>query len=177
MINPFNMQCFRKSEDGAVTIEFAILVPVVLYLFFMALESGIWSAREIMLRRATNLVAREVRLSTANPPDYQEMKAMICDKSFFRAGCMQSIRIEMQAMPITQWVNVSGATPCVDRQEDYDPANNFTAGRENDLMLVGVCRLFEPLLPGTGLGRKLPENSDGEYGVRITTAFVTEPRG
>ncbi|HAC50766.1 MAG TPA: pilus assembly protein TadE, partial [Sulfitobacter sp.] len=33
------------------------------------------------------------------------------------------------------------------------------------------------LLPGTGLGRQLPEGSDGQYGVRVTTAFVTEPRG
>ncbi|MEP2987061.1 MAG: TadE/TadG family type IV pilus assembly protein [Sulfitobacter sp.] len=177
MINLWKTRRFGKSEDGAVTIEFVILMPVVLYLFFMALETGLWSAREIMLRRATNLVAREVRLSSANPPSYEDMKAMICEKSFFNAGCMQSIRIEMQAMPVSAWRNVSGSTPCIDREEDYDPANNFSLGRENDLMLVGVCRLFDPLLPGSGLGRKLPENSAGEYGVRITTAFVTEPRG
>ena len=177
MINLWKTRRFGKSEDGAVPIEFVILMPVVLYLFFMALETGLWSAREIMLRRATNLVAREVRLSSANPPSYEDMKAMICEKSFFNAGRMQSIRIEMQAMPVSAWRNVTGSTPCIDREEDYDPANNFSLGRDNDLMLVGVCRLFDPLLPGSGLGRKLPENSAGEYGVRITTAFVTEPRG
>ena len=173
----FNPNQFRSSESGAVTIEFVILVPIVLYLFFMALETGLWSAREIMLRRATNIVAREVRLSSANPPSYEEMKAMICDKSFFSAGCLDSLRIQMQAMPVPQWRNISGVVPCVDREEDFDPANNFIPGQQNDLMLGRVCRLFDPLLPGTGLGRKLPENSDGEYGVRITTAFVTEPQG
>ena len=177
MINFLKKSGFSKSEDGAVTIEFVILLPAVFYLFCLALETGLWNAREIMLRRATNLVAREVRLSTANPPSYEDMKAMICERSFFSAGCMQSIRIEMQAMPVSEWRNVSGSTPCIDREEDYEPVNNFGFGRENDLMLVGVCRLFDPLLPGTGLGRRLPENSDGEYGVRITTAFVTEPRG
>jgi len=177
MIPNISLKKFRKSEFGGVTIEFAILVPLVLYFFFMALETGLWSAREIMLRRATNMVAREVRLSSTNPPNYQEMKAMICEQSFFNAGCMNSIRIQMQALPITEWSELSDPVPCVDREEDYDPANTFTPGQENDLMMVRVCRLFDPLLPGTGLGRKLPENSDGEYGVRITTAFVTEPRG
>ncbi len=176
MINSKVLKLFQKSESGSVTIEFVILVPLVLYLFFMALETGLWSTREIMLRRATNMVARDVRLSAANPPSYQEMKQMICDRSIFTAGCMDSIRIQMQAMPVSQWASLTGDVPCVDREEDFDPANTFVPGQENDLMLVGVCRLFEPLLPGTGLGRELPENSDGEYGVRITTAFVTEPR-
>ncbi|MEX3315941.1 TadE/TadG family type IV pilus assembly protein [Sulfitobacter sp. PS-8MA] len=171
------MKSFKASESGAVTIEFAILLPVVLYLFFMAIESGLWSAREIMLRRATNMVARDVRLSVADPPDYNEMKSMICEKSFFNTGCMDSIRIQMQAMPISEWGKISDVAPCVDREEDFDPANTFMPGQQNELMMVRVCRLFNPILPGTGLGRKLPENSDGEYGVRITTAFVTEPRG
>lgn len=177
MMIKFKPNRFRTSESGAVTIEFVILVPVVLYLFFMALETGLWSAREIMLRRATNIVAREVRLSSANPPSYDEMKSMICDKSFFSAGCLDSLRIQMQAMPVSQWGSISGVAPCVDREEVFDPANSFIPGQQNDLMLVRVCRLFDPLLPGTGLGRRLPENSDGEYGVRITTAFVTEPQG
>lgn len=177
MTNTLNLGRFRKSESGAITIEFSILVPVVLYIFFLALETGLWSAREIMLRRATSTIAREVRLSAADPPNYQEMKSMICDASFFTAGCMDSIRIEMQAMPISEWSEVTGPTPCVDREESYDPANTFSPGQENDLMMIRVCRLFDPLLPGTGLGRELPENSDGEYGVRVTTAFVTEPRG
>ncbi|NUH64231.1 pilus assembly protein [Sulfitobacter sp. S0837] len=177
MTNKQKLTFFRKSESGSVTIEFVILVPIVLYLFFMALETGLWSAREIMLRRATNMVARDVRLSAGDPPNYEEMKQMICDRSFFSAGCMNSIRIQMQAMPVQQWRNITTSAPCVDREEDFDPANNFIPGQQNDLMLVRVCRLFDPLLPGTGLGRKLPENSDGEYGVRITTAFVTEPQG
>ncbi len=177
MTNKQKLAFFRKSESGSVTIEFVILVPIVLYLFFMALETGLWSAREIMLRRATNMVARDVRLSAGDPPNYEEMKQMICSRSFFSAGCMNSIRIQMQAMPVQQWRNITTSVPCVDREEDFDPANNFIPGQQNDLMLVRVCRLFDPLLPGTGLGRKLPENSDGEYGVRITTAFVTEPQG
>lgn len=168
---------FRRSEDGSVTIEFALLVPVVLFLFFLAIETGLWSAREIMLRRATNVVVREVRLATASPPSYEEMKSRICERSFFKDGCLEGIRVEMRGMPISAWSNISDVAPCVDRQEDFDPANTFVPGQENNLMMVRVCRLYNPILPGTGLGRKLPENSAGEYGVRVTTAFVTEPKG
>lgn len=168
---------FRGSEEGSVTIEFVILVPLVLYFFFLALETGLWSAREIMLRRATNLAVRDVRLATGNTPSYEAMKALICERSVFTAGCLNGIRIEMRSMPLAQWADIEGPAPCVDRSEEFDPANGFMPGQQNNLMLMQVCRLFEPLLPGTGLGRRLPEGSAGEYGVRITTAFVTEPRG
>lgn len=170
-------ELFKRSEEGGVTIELALLVPIVLYLFFLALETGLWSARDIMLRRATNVVVREVRLSTANPPSYEAMKERICERSFFQKGCLEGIRVEMRSMPISSWADISGAAPCVDHEESFDPANSFMPGQENNLMMVRVCRLFEPLLPGTGLGRKLPENSAGEYGVRVVTAFVTEPKG
>ena len=168
---------FRRSGAGGVTIEFVILLPLVFYFFFLALETGLWSAREIMLRRATNLAVRDVRLATGSVPGYDAMKALICERSVFDAGCIENIRIEMRAMPIADWADLNGAAPCVDRDEDFDPANGFLPGQQNNLMMMRVCRLFDPLLPGTGLGRKLPEGSDGTYGVRVTTAFVTEPRG
>ncbi len=168
---------FRRSEAGGVTVEFVILLPLVFYFFFLALETGLWSAREIMLRRATNLAVRDVRLATGATPDYDAMKALICERSVFDAGCLENIRIEMRAMPIADWADLGGPAPCVDRDEDFDPANGFLPGQQNNLMMMRVCRLFEPLLPGTGLGRQLPEGSDGQYGVRVTTAFVTEPRG
>ena len=168
---------FHRSEAGGVTIEFVILLPLAFYFFFLALETGLWSAREIMLRRATNLAVRDVRLATGSVPGYDAMKALICERSVFDAGCIENIRIEMRAMPIADWADLSGAAPCVDRDEDFDPANGFLPGQQNNLMMMRVCRLFDPLLPGTGLGRKLPEGSDGTYGVRVTTAFVTEPRG
>lgn len=168
---------FLTAQDGGVTIEFVILVPLVLYFFFLALETGLWSAREIMLRRATNLAVRDVRLATGSAPSYEDMKALICERSFFKGGCVDGIRIDMRAMPVSEWANIEGSAPCIDRSEEFDPANFFIPGQQNNLMLMRVCRLFEPLLPGTGLGRRLPEGSAGEYGVRINTAFVTEPRG
>lgn len=168
---------FISGQEGGVTIEFVILAPLVLYFFFMAIEAGLWSAREITLRRATNLAVRDVRLATGDPPDYEEIKSLICERAFFKGGCLDSIRIDMRAMPVSEWANISGPAPCVDRSEEFDPTNSFLPGQQNNLMIMRVCRLFEPILPGTGLGRRLPEGSAGEYGVRINTAFVTEPLG
>lgn len=102
---------FRRSEAGGVTIEFVILLPLVFYFFFLALETGLWSAREIMLRRATNLAVRDVRLATGSTPSYDAMKALICERSVFDAGCIENIRIEMRAMPIADWADLSGAAP------------------------------------------------------------------
>lgn len=165
----------RRQDSGAATIEFALLFPIVIYIFMLSFELGLWNIRDLMLRQAVNHVVRDVRLSTGDPPSYEEMKTAICARSLFESGCLGALRIEMRALPLDQWDDISEPTACVDREEKVDPLKHFKPGQQNELMIVRVCRLYDPLLPGAGLGRRLSENSEGEYGVRVVTGFVTEP--
>ena len=166
---------FCGTQSGSVTVEFVLLFPAALYILLMSCEVGLWNTRELMLRRATNLVIREVRLTTGAPPSYEEMKQAICERSIFTDGCMENLRVEMRALPISAWSNVTGPAQCIDHEEDVDPLDGFKPGQQNELMIVRVCRLFDPIMPGGGFGNKVAENSENEYGVRVTSAFVTEP--
>lgn len=174
---PVPLRRFFAAEDGSVTVEFVILFPMVMYIFFMGIEVAFWEAREILLRRATDLTIRDVRISTADPPTYEEMKAMICARAMFGTSCRDDLRIEMRALPLDQWTSVTDPARCIDRKEDVDPLATFQPGEENRLMLVRVCRLFQPILPGTGIGHRLAQEADGEFGIRVVSAYVTEPRG
>lgn len=166
---------FRAEESGSVTVEFVILVPLVFYIFMAGMEVAMWEAREIMLRRATSLAIRDVRISTADPPTFQEMQDAICARSLGGKDCKSSLRIEMRALPLDQWATAQRPVGCTNRTETYDPLTSYKPGAENELMLVSVCRLFEPLLPGAGIGRGLAEG-DGEFAIRVVSAFVTEPK-
>jgi hypothetical protein len=43
-------------------------------------------------------------------------------------------------------------------------------------MLMTVCAVFEPMVPTTGLGLKLPKVNGGSYyGLVTITAFANEP--
>lgn len=163
------------DRTAAVTVEFALLFPVVAYLFVVAFELGLWHLREMTLRHATASVMREVRVNTGRPPDYEEMKAAICARSLFRGGCEESLRIEMRGLPLARWRDIADRAACVDRREPVEPLTTFRPGAGNELMVLRVCRLFEPIVPGGALGRRLAENTGGEYGVRVVTAFVAEP--
>ncbi|PSK81567.1 Flp pilus assembly protein TadG [Limimaricola soesokkakensis] len=167
---------FRAADSGSITAEFVILFPVVMYIFLLGIETSLWNTRELMLRRATNLAVRDVRLSTATPPSYEEMRRAICARSIFISGCEANLRIEMQALPLADWARVTSQAKCVEKGGAVDPALDYRPGQQNELMMVRVCRMFDPIFPGGGLGRKISQEHGGEYAVRVVTGFVAEPR-
>ena len=158
-----------------MTVEFVLLFPAALYILLLSCEVGLWNTRELMLRRATNLVIREVRLATDAPPSYEEMKQAICARSIFTSGCMENLRVEMRALPLGAWSDDAGPAQCIDHAEEVDPLDTFEPGQQNELMIVRVCRLFDPIMPGGGFANKVGETAENAYGVRVTSAFVTEP--
>jgi Flp pilus assembly protein TadG len=173
---PRHMRRFGQAQDGAVTVEFVILLPLLLYVFMMGFELGLLNVRHLFLHRATDLVARDIQISTKTPPTYDELKQQICDRALFQSDCIDSIRIEMRALPLADWADATRSAACVDREEsDSEPTQNYQPGQQNDLMLIRVCRLFEPIFPGSGLGHRLDKNSDDEYGLIVFSGFVSEP--
>lgn len=173
---PHHMRRFGQAQDGAVTVEFVILLPLLLYVFMMGFELGLLNVRHLFLHRATDLVARDIQISTKTPPTYAELKQQICDRALFQQDCVDSIRIEMRALPLADWADATRTVACVDREEsDSEPTQNYQPGQQNDLMLIRVCRLFKPIFPGSGLGHRLPKNSEEEYGLVVFSGFVSEP--
>jgi Flp pilus assembly pilin Flp len=58
--NP-KLERFRSSNDGATAVEFAIIAPVLIFLTFAIVESGIAFAADILLKNATYDAARTGR--------------------------------------------------------------------------------------------------------------------
>ena len=74
------------------------------------------------------------------------------------------------AMPTT-------APRCIDIDSDIDPIDDttFIGGDNNELMLVRVCALFQPMFPTTTLGMQMPTDGNGNYALVVSSAFVNEP--
>ncbi|SFP66172.1 TadE/TadG family type IV pilus assembly protein [Tranquillimonas alkanivorans] len=167
---------FLTETSGSSTVEFVILFPVLMALFMLAFELGLLGVRDVMLQRATDLTVRDLRLSTGNAPSYESIRDRICDRALIIPECQSSLRIEMQPVPASDWANIAGDAKCVDRSAEVKPANVFVPGQENELMLIRICALFDPIFPTTGLAYRLPKNGQGEYGIQANAAFVTEPQ-
>ena len=166
---------FLRDQRGSATVEIVILLPMLFSLFGMAFELGLLNVREMMLSRATDLTVREVRLGDGATPTFENFQHAICERAMIIPNCENAIRIEMRSLPPEDWADIAGDARCVNAEEAINPANEFVHGEENELMLIRVCALFDPIFPTSGLGFRLPKNSDGQYGLQVSSAFVNEP--
>jgi hypothetical protein len=180
---------FRRSEDGGPTIEFVILFPAFILIFLGSFESGLMMVRNVMLERSVDLAVRSLRLGTPVPPTYEEFKESICDEALIFKDCMKLVQIQLEPVDMTTWNVPANDANCIDEATHnaaVDPINpiddtTFIGGGNNELMIVRVCALFNPMFPGTTLGMQMPvyqpddPNESQKYALVVTSAFVNEP--
>ncbi|MFV0490907.1 MAG: TadE/TadG family type IV pilus assembly protein [Pseudorhodobacter sp.] len=164
-----------RCEGGAATLEFVLVVPVLLLIFLSAFEAGLLMTRKIMLERGVDMTMRELRLGQYTNPNADLIKEEICDRAIILRNCATSIRIELSPVSMTTWAFPAQATGCVDREASIQPPTKFTPGAPHEIMLIRVCILQETLFPTTGVGLRLPKLNGNEYAITATSAFVNEP--
>lgn len=170
---------FKKCENGNAMIEFVFLFPVFIFLFLTGFEAGYFMVRNVLLERAVDVAIRDVRLGNGNVPNFDDMKINICEQAAIIPDCLNALQIEMQSIAIVP----GGTTPlraparCVDREstDDSITGTTFDVGLENQMMMVRVCALSQPLFPTTGIGVGMRVDTEGNYAIVATSAFVNEP--
>ncbi len=165
-----------RQDDGNTTIEFVILFPVFIGMFGSAFEAGLMTMRHVMLERATDIVIRELRLGQIANPTHELLKSDICNLAGIIPDCGTALHIELERISSDDWNYRTGQVQCIDRDEDIEPAVNLTPGTSNDLMLVTVCAVVEPMVPLTGFAMYLPRVNSSDYALVSMSAFINEPR-
>ena len=170
---------FKDQQDGNATIEFVFLFPAFIFLFLTGFESGYYMVRNVMLERAVDVAVRDVRLGNGNVPTFVALKQRICEQASIIPDCVDSVQIEMQPIAIAPGGTnpVRTAAKCVDKMSTDDPltGTTYNVGSENEMIMVRVCALSQPLFPTTGIGVGMQVDAEGNYAIVATTAFVNEP--
>ncbi|NNE88277.1 MAG: pilus assembly protein [Silicimonas sp.] len=172
---------FEENQDGSATIEFTLLFPAFMALFFMGFESGYFMVRNVMLERAVDVAVRDVRLANGAVPELDQIKTNICNViTITDDDCESNLQVEIRPVaPEPGGVAAAGnEIRCIDKRVDpTDDANAtiYATGSGNQLMLVRVCSLAQPMFPTTGIGAGLKYDSFGNYALVATSAFVNEP--
>ncbi len=164
-----------SREEGNATIEFVLLFPALFTLFLMVVESGVLMTRGVMLDRAVDMSMRELRLGTLTPMTPDGLKTSICQKSVIIPDCQNVLSLELRPISTTTWTPLSGATTCVNRDEDIQPVLDFEPGIKNEMMLVRVCAIFDPFFPTSGLAAQIKLDPTGGYALVAMSAYVNEP--
>lgn len=169
------MGAFRKSEEGAATIEFIFMLPLTFVLFTNSYEAGMLSTRHVMLERGLDLAVREVRIGILPNPTHETLTTRICEVARIIPECSKNLRLEMVSADPRNFTPPNANVACVNREDTGTPVLNFNTGLNNELMILRACALFDPMIPTNGLGKQIPKESGGAYALVATSAYVMEP--
>lgn len=170
----FIPQALRR-EDGTASMEFVLVIPLLMGVFMASFESGLMMTRSIMLEQAVDMTMRELRLGHYPNATNAVLKKEICSRTVIFPDCENNIKLELERVSTDDWALPRVPQHCINKRQEIDPVISLNVNQQNDLMLVRVCIALPAMFPSTGLALGLNLDSDGEYGLVATSAFVTEP--
>jgi hypothetical protein len=167
---------FARNESGSATLEFVIMVPIVLTLLFSAIDFGVVMIRQVYLDRAVDMAAREIRLGQ-NVGTPAQFRQRICDRTIMVRECTQNLAVELRPINTASWAGLNAPAQCVNRDAEIAPVLEFNPGMgAQELMLIRACLVAEPFIRLTGVIIGMPLDPSGRYAVVARTAWVNEPR-
>lgn len=172
-----SLRKFGISESGASTVEFIMYIPVYFTLIFGTFEAGWIMTKFMQVERGLDVAMREVRLGNIADPSYEALRDRICGFIGGVNDCADSITITADIISVGDSVDQS-RPECVDRTNaagSFTPADGFTAGGSNEMVLIKLCAVVDPLIPNFGLVWLLPLDESGGFQIRAASAFLNEP--
>lgn len=174
------IQRFVGDESGTASLEFVLVFPIFFTFVLMTYESGILSARHVMLEHGVDKTVREVRTGIIPVPDRDILRQKICGFSRILPDCINQLEIELLPRNPLAWTDVPNEFRCIDRGEVVQAAVEVGETANNRLMFLRACIRINPFLPTSGLGKAIVDRnaddaSGGSYALTAVGAFVVEP--
>lgn len=168
---------FLEDESGVSAIEFGILAPIFLSLFFGIFEIGYMFTKMSMMDFAMQKAAKQVYIGKASNGSvtHADLEQTICDNMFFSGeNCTSNLNLEL--IEITDMSDVPSSTvECQDEILEINPTVTFNPGSANTTVFMRACMMTDVLTPGVGYGMNLPLAESGKFALVASTAFKNEP--
>jgi len=175
-LTPFRR--FRKHDDGATAVEFALIAMPFMAMMFGIITIGLYFFITFTLESAVERASRLIRTGQAQtqepPMTVEQFKQEVCDLAPPFADCAGKIRVN-----VTEFPGGFGAiTPpsCTNSSGNLvpnPPPGDTVPGAAGTVVLVTVCYEWE-------LAQNMPYLELGKMGngsalIRASTTFRTEP--
>ncbi|MEO0485240.1 MAG: TadE/TadG family type IV pilus assembly protein [Pseudomonadota bacterium] len=167
---------FKRDEGGVAAVDFAVVMPLYFVVFLAAFETAMVMTRQVFLDRGVDMAVRVVRLNTSNPPDYDQLKTMICQATAMIENCDTALKLEMFSQDPRGTMTFKSRPDCVNRGLEVQPASIYQPGLQNQIMFVRACVKYEPFFPTAMIGTAI-QDVYGEYALVAMSMYVAEPNG
>lgn len=170
------MRRLRHNQDGTATIEFVFMVPMLLFIFTMAMEAGILQMRQVMLDRALDITIRDLRLGRlGQSPSHQAVRERVCENAFLLPGCASNLALELTPVALGNWSAPQTNIRCVDRETQIAPVNAFTEAGQARPTLVRACLIVDIMFPSSRFGLNLATDPQGGFRMIAHSLYINEP--
>lgn len=167
---------FVRDETATSTMEFVIMLPIVMTLFVAVFESGMILSRQVLLERSLDEAVRTLRLTRGLNLTAADIAQAICDNTAAIPDCRRVLVVDLRRIDQTTYALPAQDVACVNRRDiAVTPANLFEQGQDNDLILIRTCAIIDRILPFSGFALNLVRDDTGGIHVVASSVFVNEP--
>jgi Flp pilus assembly protein TadG len=167
-----NASEFRRAQQGATAVEFALIAPALIALLIAIFETTIFLFAQANLQEAATQAGRLFMTGQAQNGGMTQaqFQTAVCPmvQAMFNCG---SLVIVVQSATSSSGLNTS--TPQMYNSQGQLSPGSYSPGTPGDLMVVLIGYPL-PVVPGP-LGFMLSSNSNGTAQVWGVAAFRVEP--
>ena len=164
---------FRRDENGAAAIEFAVIAPIFFFLMFVIAETALLFIAEQVMDNAVFETARLIRTGQAQTANMspEEFEEEVCDRMAVFVDCAGTFYLDVEAYDTFSEMDL--AQPMDEDGETFEVAGTFNFGEANDIVVVRAYYQW-PMSPVMGFQwrNSLP---NGKRLIGSFAAFRNEP--
>ncbi len=176
-----NLRCikrYKKSEDGATAVEFALVAAPFFYLLLAIFETGLMLFSEYVIENGTAQASRMIRTGQVQDQGLtqEQFKQEVCDGLAAFLDCENRLYVDVQSY--TDFASVPSSTNVIgnddELSEDITLNSNYSPGNELDVVVVRVYYDWKLFTPGIS---QLANLANGRRVLSAGAAFRNEPFG
>jgi Flp pilus assembly protein TadG len=164
---------FRRDENGAAAIEFAVIAPIFFFLMFVIAETALLFIAEQVMDNAVFETARLIRTGQVQGADMteEEFEEEVCDRMSVFVDCAGTFYLDVESYDTFEDMDLS--QPIDEDGETFEPPATFDFGEANDIVVVRAYYQW-PMSPVMGFQwrNSLP---NGKRLIGSFAAFRNEP--
>ena len=133
---------FRRAEDGATAIEFAIVAVPFFFLLGVMMEIGIMLFTEYSIQNAVEGAGRMIRVAGPGTMSGEEFRQTICDQGALVRDCETRLGLAVESAGSFQGLDVPSISDI-----DRGSVVSFTPGAPGDAVVIVATLDWEFIFP------------------------------
>jgi Flp pilus assembly protein TadG len=161
---------FRRDQQGATAVEFALIAFPFFALRFAILETALVFLVGQALETATDNSARLIRTGQAQAFDADAFRQSICGQIAVMSSCMTQLKLDVRTA--ADFGSADQSTPVADGKLQVEEPEHFDTGSGGEIVVVRAFYEWPTIAQFLGQASTL---ASGNHLLVATAAFRNEP--